>query len=351
MNTIKRTLAKTLTYASSESLQWLANSRNSLLTIALLSLGVLNSLAQSGPPPLTPYVTHRGLCPGKLADLYLMNVPTTCPSTSTTYAWTISSGGVANGSSSETSFSIRVNSGATRVQGKLTLLGSCSLTSTFDFIVSTPPTLTATLELDKSTVCKGTAITVTPTVNNGGSGPSYSSYVDDVPFNLTTTAGSSNLTLQTSTLSDGPHTLYSFVSSNLGCVSPLEVKTNVVAFTVNAPATPIPTPASIAIPYNTSTTLYASGAASGEVYRWYKSSPGSSLQYQGLSFPTSALTGATFITYYVSKYNPSTRCETPTEAMASQTVTLTVPNPTQPTIIASSCTSKTLRFAPPPGIT
>jgi RHS repeat-associated protein len=106
----------------------------------------------------------------------------------------------------------------------------------------------------------------------------------------------------------------------------------------------------IAAAYNTSISLTAAGALTGEVYRWYDAS--NTLKYTGTSFPTPLLTSGNSITYYVTRYHSALGCETPYANKVTQLINLTVPTPTQPVASTNTCDDKKFTFsAAPAGIT
>ena len=105
------------------------------------------------------------------------------------------------------------------------------------------------------------------------------------------------------------------------------------------------------VPYNTSTTLSATGASTNEEYRWYTSNADSdnTPKYAGLSVSSESLRGATSITYYVGKINRVTLCQTRAADRKPQTITLYVPVPTQPSIVGTtSCTNRQLQYSNAP---
>lgn len=102
----------------------------------------------------------------------------------------------------------------------------------------------------------------------------------------------------------------------------------------------------VEIPYNTSTTLLASGAGANEAYRWYTAPSGGTF-YEGLTYTTPVLTNST--TYYVSKINTSTSAESP---RVPQAIALIIPAPDVPAMSQNTCGPKILtRGTPPANIT
>jgi len=80
-------------------------------------------------------------------------------------------------------------------------------------------------------------------------------------------------------------------------------------------------------------TLTATGASTGESYRWYSASTGGSLLGTGSSFTTPSISTTT--TYYVTTYNTTTGCEHSTRTAVTATVN---PLPTTPTIVSGPTT-------------
>ncbi|MBM2814507.1 MAG: type sorting protein, partial [Ignavibacteria bacterium] len=75
-----------------------------------------------------------------------------------------------------------------------------------------------------------------------------------------------------------------------------------------------------------SVTLSASGAITGEDYKWYSAATGGTLlQTGGSTFITPTLTTTT--TYYVTRYNTTTNCESATRASAVATINSTLSEP------------------------
>ncbi|HMJ67787.1 MAG TPA: RHS repeat-associated core domain-containing protein [Cyclobacteriaceae bacterium] len=109
--------------------------------------------------------------------------------------------------------------------------------------------------------------------------------------------------------------------------------------TVNPLATPSVT-SPVSLQYNTSTNLSASGAGSGETYKWYNS--GDSFLGTGTTWGTGAVNGASSYTYYVTKYNSTTGCETPYANKATIVVNLFVPDPVQAVASVNTCYDKIL---------
>ena len=128
----------------------------------------------------------------------------------------------------------------------------------------------------------------------------------------------------------------------------IETASRVVTIYPTPGAAIVTTP--IAATYNTSISLTAAGALTGEVYRWYDAS--NTLKYTGTSFPTPLLTSGNSITYYVTRYHSALGCETPYANKVTQLINLNVPTPTQPVASTNTCDDKKFTFsAAPTGIT
>jgi RHS repeat-associated protein len=111
-----------------------------------------------------------------------------------------------------------------------------------------------------------------------------------------------------------------------------------------------PTVTSATAVYGNSASLGASGAQAGEEYRWYNSL--NQLVGNGLTYTTPPLTSAVTINYFVTRYNPSTSCETPYANKATLPITLTSPAPIQPAGSTNTCGDRVLTFgSAPAGVT
>jgi len=98
--------------------------------------------------------------------------------------------------------------------------------------------------------------------------------------------------------------------------------------------------------YNSSIVLSATGAVGGEQYKWYNNL--NQNVGTGLTYSTPALSGAATFTYYVTRYNPTTLCETPYASKATLIVTLYTPDPLQPSGSTNTCGDRILTFGTVP---
>lgn len=150
-----------------------------------------------------------------------------------------------------------------------------------------------------------------------------------------------------STFAGGAATVTATAYSANNC-NHIETASRVVTIYSTPGAAIVATP--IAAAYNTSISLTASGALSGEVYRWYDEA--NNLKYTGTSFPTPLLTSGNSITYYVTRFYSALGCETPYANKVAQLINLTIPPPTQPVASTNTCDDKKFTFsAAPAGIT
>jgi RHS repeat-associated protein len=110
-----------------------------------------------------------------------------------------------------------------------------------------------------------------------------------------------------------------------------------------------PTVSNVPAAYGSVVTLTATGAASGESYKWH-SSPGGTVVSNTIT--TAALSNVS-TTYYVSRYNiANPACETPSGQQPAQTLTLYLDAPPAPTPSSNTCGSRTVSWpAPLPGVT
>jgi len=119
-----------------------------------------------------------------------------------------------------------------------------------------------------------------------------------------------------------------------------------IPFTIN----PLPGPPTGLGPttalYNSSVPLTASGAITNEVYRWRDDS-GYFCQGGSGACSTPVLYSAPSFTYYATKYNTATTCETPPSQRVPLAISLYLNPPTTPIVTANTCGPKTvIGFAP-----
>lgn len=119
-----------------------------------------------------------------------------------------------------------------------------------------------------------------------------------------------------------------------------------VAQVITVNPLPAPTVSSLNATYGTTVLLTASGAQGPEVYRWYDAN--NTRVSESVAYTTPPLTSAVVVNYFVTRYNPSTNCETPYANRATLPITLIAPDPTQPSGSTNTCGDRVLTFGVPP---
>jgi len=207
-------------------------------------------------------------------------------------------------------------------------------------VISNPVTPEVSLSRTPSTnpITFGQQVVFTASpVANGGPAPTYQWFLNNVEQ-----GGQTSYEYVNSALQNGDQ-VFVRMFSNAACPAPSYDDSNPITVNVTYPISTTPVAQSVSIPYNTSTTLSASGAVSGQVYRWYDVPTGNGGYYEGLSYPTPILQNHK--TYYVCIRNPSTSGES---VRVPQTVTLIVPPPAIPTLSINTCGPRTLTRGTPP---
>jgi RHS repeat-associated protein len=191
--------------------------------------------------------------------------------------------------------------------------------------------------------CQANSVFTSYTADAGPNASSYSWWV--IPSTAATSNGSGGFTW--SNTFSGTAVIHVQAFSQGSCNYASENTNTVTVYPTIGPAT-VTSP--ITVNYNTSTTLTASGAVSPEVYRWYDSF--NNLISTGLTYTTPALQVAGPVTYYVTRYNPTTGCETPYANRATIVINIFMPPPAPPNATSNTCGDKILTFGTAPaGVT
>lgn len=204
--------------------------------------------------------------------------------------------------------------------------------STGSFEVGDPVMPGVTVSASQTSFQYGTPVTFTASPTHGGSSPGYHWYLNNV-------FQSSGSTFQRSNLQNNDQ-VYVRMNSSVNCIVPYDDKSNTITVNVTYTINP-PVVSNYTIPYNTTVTLQASGAGSGQVYRWYEASTAGSY-VEGLSYPiTTPLPNHK--TFFVSIKGANGE-----SGRVPQTVTLIVAPPAIPTISTNTCGPKILTRGTPP---
>jgi RHS repeat-associated protein len=239
---------------------------------------------------------------------------TVSPTTNTTY--TLSGIEPVCHSSTSTSITIRV----------FPKVGQVSLTGGYSF-------------------CQGTVTSTTLTASTPANVSSYS-------WNITSGAGSlsasssNTVTVTWNPAFSGNATVTVTAYSPNGCSYTTQASTN---FLIN----PQPANADVTSPfpvlYNTAANLMTSRQAGpNEVYKWYDAN--GNFYCQDNCF-TPVLNGAESYTYYATRYNTQTGCESPISQKVPLNLKLFVNRPSSVTVSANTCGPKTISATAPPLVT
>ncbi|MBM2816911.1 MAG: hypothetical protein HW421_3673, partial [Ignavibacteria bacterium] len=156
----------------------------------------------------------------------------------------------------------------------------------------------------------------TETYSTSGSGVTNQWSVTGGTINSTTT---NSVSITWGTGSTGVVTLIQTIATT-GCSNTATLPVNLIALPGSA------TGISASRCGSGSVTVSASGAVTGEDYKWYSAQTGGTLlQTGGSTFITPTLTTTT--TYFVTRYNTTTNCESATRSSAVATINSTLSEP------------------------
>src|ERR1035437_6781476 len=224
--------------------------------------------------------------------------------------------------------------GNTRMRVRITYTGSfysCGTTTygevedyTINVTSCTAPSITA--QPSNASMCIGGSANFSVTASGTTlsyqwkywNGSSYVNVANGTPAGATYSNQTTTAMTVSGITSAATYTYNCYVSNSCG-----NVTSSSAALTVNTiPTAPTATGASRC--GAGTVTLSAGGAGSGEDYKWYSaSSGGSPLQTTGANYATPSFTVTT--TYYVTKYNTTTGCESTTRTSAAATIN-TIPS-------------------------